>query len=103
MFWHVDDAAFKIEKTLREIPEHIETTRKRVGEGRLPESDLQLLIEASRHMCAPFIIVFERQLSYGQRDCFQGSNLAITSCVSLRILEGIQYADTHLQRKLQSW
>ena len=50
MFWHVDDAAFKIEKILQEAPEHIELTIRRVQEGRLPNADLELLIEALRHM-----------------------------------------------------
>jgi hypothetical protein len=50
MFWHVDDAAFKIDKTLSEGPEHIEVIARRVQEGKLPEADLDLLLESLRRM-----------------------------------------------------
>ena len=50
MFWHVDEAAFKVDKTLWEAPEHITVTLERVQNGRLSNADLELLQESLRHM-----------------------------------------------------
>lgn len=48
MFWHVDELAFNIDEIIAETPNFLEKSSKKLADGRIPQADFDMLVQALR-------------------------------------------------------